>query len=681
MIDHYGKIEAACGLANTWPTNLFRSKTFRRELNSYRDQIHQEHKCLFDSNPRSTLVEFLEAVNGQDGYVSKECDSLSTLKDHFQVNRKDPKCRHVFFEADHSRAPLYCSKEMFLFTMSFLQVMAPFVDLLLGFGKSRSRKEFHYTSFRHENYLAASQAQSFASPRLGRSGQEVRHCYNLWGVEKTVIDDSPGWSIRQTAIFHSFDIVSGQALWVNISANDEIKSRITDAVASCEELQAESLMDLEGSFLATLKTHLVAFEWCLENWRQYITYLEKMLRNIIDEVEQAPVEEVERSLALDTKGLLRSLTAPAENFSQLSSPTIPTSPILSRHNTMNSASISRLKERTFTNLTGATIQSTSRAPPRATVPTSPIIGHTQSPPSAKQGKHRADQNRDPFDLLKSFSLDKLQELNGIGADLHTASLVMKLDSEVLINVLEYYEGLFAADEFPERIKLRRQGLVEFTQRTNSIVRCFEMERARIATLMLLLHDGKGLFEHILQFRNLEQGKLFNANAHLNQQRMEKFTADMHSSTLTMEKVTVSMHTIAEKTEKETASMHIITLVTLVFLPGTFVAVRLGLPTMLAWISTTILTFNQTFFGSGLFQWDDQNPLTSTPIWKGDFFLLFAKICFPLMAATILIWLLAYYWPHWRAYRRRQRSADEEQGGKDPEELGLMDDGDRQAKLK
>ncbi|KAK0673582.1 hypothetical protein QBC41DRAFT_311100 [Cercophora samala] len=671
-IDHYGKVEAACGLAITWPTNLSRSKTFRRGLDLYRLQLQQEHKRLFKPDPRSTIVEFLEAFNGQEGYAVKECEDFSTLKDHFQINRKDPKCRHVFFEADHSRAPLDCSKEMFLFTMSFLQVMAPFTELLLGFGKSRARKEFHYTSFRHENYLSVSQAANFASARLGRSGLEIRHCYNLWGVEMSDAGDSPEWSIRQTAIFHAFDIVSGQALWVNISANDEMKSRIRDAVVSCEELGAESLKSLRGSFLATLTTHLVAFEWCLENWRHYITHLEKMLRKITDEVNQAPVEEVERSLALDTKGLMEPLKVAAEGSSQLPSPTSPTSPIspFSRRSTIRS--ISLLKDRTSTGMTAAS----TRTP---ATPISPVMGYTRSPPRVKQGKFRANHNQDPFDALKSISLDKLQDLNGVGADLHTASLVMKLDSEVLVDVLKHYEALFASDEFPGEIKMCRQGFAEFTQRTNSIIRCFGMERARIETLMLLLQDGRGLFEHILQFRNLEQGKLFNANAHLSQQRMERLTVDMHVSAQRMEELTVSMHTIAEKTEKETASMHIITLVTLVFLPGTFVAVRIGLPALLAWISATILTFNQTFFGSGLFQWDQENPLTSTPIWKGDFFVLFAKICSPLMVATILFWLLAYCcWPRWRAYRRRQRAADEERGERGIEGLGLASDGKGQA---
>jgi hypothetical protein len=42
----------------------------------------------------------------------------------------------------------------------------------------------------------------------------------------------------------------------------------------------------------------------------------------------------------------------------------------------------------------------------------------------------------------------------------------------------------------------------------------------------------------------------------------------------MESMTKQMHKIAVKTEKETVSMRIITLVTLFFLPGTFISVSL-----------------------------------------------------------------------------------------------------------
>lgn len=52
----------------------------------------------------------------------------------------------------------------------------------------------------------------------------------------------------------------------------------------------------------------------------------------------------------------------------------------------------------------------------------------------------------------------------------------------------------------------------------------------------------------------------------------------------MEKMTQEMHEIAKKTERETVSMKIITLVTLFFLPGTFISVS-----FLAKKSSTSLT--------------------------------------------------------------------------------------------
>lgn len=63
-------------------------------------------------------------------------------------------------------------------------------------------------------------------------------------------------------------------------------------------------------------------------------------------------------------------------------------------------------------------------------------------------------------------------------------------------------------------------------------------------------------ESIIQFRNMGISQLFLIAAH-------QTAADMRK--------------IADKTERETASMHIITLVTLIFLPGTFVAVSSSWP--------------------------------------------------------------------------------------------------------
>ncbi|KAK3324566.1 hypothetical protein B0T19DRAFT_428858 [Cercophora scortea] len=699
MVDRYDKLEADCRNCNSYPTNLTRSRLFRQTLKSYQQRLSEEQGRLFDPNPEYALVELLEVSDGQKDFVPTRCKSLDSLQKHFQVNRKDPRCRHVFFESDHSRAPLDCPKEMFVYVMSFLQVMAPFMDLLFGFGRPPAgggSKEFHYTSFRHENFLGAAQAAQYAIQRLGRSGREIKQCYNLWSAEKADANDggSP-WRIRQTAIFHCFDVEGGgRSVWVNISANDEMRDRVMDATKTCEDLRPASLNDLCGSFAATLTTHLIAFEWCGENWRRYIGSLESNLRSVLDKVNNVPVEDVERMLAVDSGALLKPLlpvpsgnawqpTGPRRTLTLQSSvaPVNPTNRVRTGFSTV-SAPVKRAP--TGLSTVSSPIRGTrpaslmaARQPlsPPMSPPMSPLMAPAVSPlvtgnvqqlqpqaaPSPAVGQNTAVEDSDPFEPLRGFSLEELQRLNGIGADLHTASLVMKLDAEVLGEQLENYQSLWTDDEFPATIKSGcTPHLSEFSQRVKTIIRSLEMEQARIATLMLLLNDGRELFDKLLQFRNIEQSKLFTANAHQSAQRMEDVTMDMHRSTLNMEAATESMHKIAKKTERETASMHIITLVTLVFLPGTFVAVRLlGLPTMMRTRSfDALLTRSQTFFSSGMFQWDQNNPATSSPIWKPELFVRFAAICFPLMGLTILIWVfLAYLLPYWRA--PKPKKADEE----------------------
>lgn len=394
---------------------------------------------------------------------------------------------------------------MFTYVMSFLQVMAPYLDLLFGLGKQHDRKDFHYTAFRRETYLSSSVAERFAIPRLGRSGREFRQCYNLWSVERSDAGGSP-WSIRQTAMYHSFDVETGRALWINISANEKMRNRISQATSTCPQLQAESLKDISGSFAATLTTHLIAFEWSLEGWRQYISSLEAHLRKILDKVNNVPVEDVEQILAVDSKALLRSLLTtdePLPTRSEARTNSIPRESGISRRSTDATGAGSmagriRPVGRVLTALTTSTARSDPRTPVRpATEATSqPPLPQTssQSPPADQLSHSRGEESaQDPFETLNDFSLDSLQHLNGIGSNLHTASLVTKLNSDILIEQMEFYKSLDDDVEFPGEI---RDGCgadtAEFCQRVNGMVRSFKMEQARIETLMLLLKDGRDL---------------------------------------------------------------------------------------------------------------------------------------------------------------------------------------------
>lgn len=65
---------------------------------------------------------------------------------------------------------------------------------------------------------------------------------------------------------------------------------------------------------------------------------------------------------------------------------------------------------------------------------------------------------------------------------------------------------------------------------------------------------------ILQHRNMEANNRLAQEAKVSAKKMEEMTEDMHD--------------IARKTKVETVSMRIITLVTLFFLPGTFISVTI-----------------------------------------------------------------------------------------------------------
>jgi hypothetical protein len=120
-----------------------------------------------------------------------------------------------------------------------------------------------------------------------------------------------------------------------------------------------------------------------------------------------------------------------------------------------------------------------------------------------------------------------------------------------------------------------------------------------------------------------------------------FAQQAQISTVAMEKLTVEMAEIALKTRQETNSMHIITIFTLIFLPGTFVAVRYGAP----YIRKTFvwaLTAYQTFFSSGVLDFDGYDgdlPMVESIGYstKWAALKLFAVICLPLMGATLSVW--------------------------------------------
>lgn len=513
---------------------------------------------------------------------------------------------------------------MLLLLLSFHHVMPRFLDMVFSFGKQPvQRQKFHYTAFHREDFLDSEVAKEFEIPRLGRSGRQIRHCYNLWSAERS--STGAKWSFRETAVYHSFDVDSGRAFWINIKANDLMLSRVRELEETTEAQKTGTAPDPHSVFASTLTTHLVLLEWCSETWQAFVSELGAEMGKLLDASKNAPLVEIEKILAVDPIALLSP---------QSSRGTWPQNGTVPRQST--GVQVISKPSRLMSGLSNASELVT----PGAT------------------GQQRQDAivqllTPSQVSMFNEFSVDKMQRLTAIGSQLREAASIMKMNAEILEAVTDYYAKLMENGEFPLALsKPCRRALADFKAQAQCHLRTLVSEQAHITTLLGILDDGKVLFETMLQFRKVELGKLFAVNAHESAARVEGMTAEMHASTQRMEKLTSDMGRIARKTERETASMPIITLVTLVFLPGTFVAV--GWPSGRALLLTPILTAMQTLFGSGLYQWDDDHPEMAFPMWKQEYFNLFAKICFPMMFGVILIWFLCY-----ALARRKGKTRDEE----------------------
>jgi hypothetical protein len=104
-------------------------------------------------------------------------------------------------------------------------------------------------------------------------------------VERSQGDPELPWSIRQSAMYHSFDLESGQSFWVNVKGNKLIENRITEAIeGTVQHTRSEA-------FSASLTTHQLFCDWSAENWRWYINDLENQLQELAGNALAVPIDK------------------------------------------------------------------------------------------------------------------------------------------------------------------------------------------------------------------------------------------------------------------------------------------------------------------------------------------------------------------------------------------------------
>jgi hypothetical protein len=150
--------------------------------------------------------------------------------------------------------------------------MPSFLDLAFLFKKRDGLPP--QTTFKEENRLEHGNLNGQHTIRAFPG--QVQHAFNLYSAKTSQISqENPQWRLTQTALYHSFNLRDGQALWFILEDDPSIHYRLGEASGRYPSLQPSKINSPECSLIATFYVHLVAIESCTDDWTMYINDLEE----------------------------------------------------------------------------------------------------------------------------------------------------------------------------------------------------------------------------------------------------------------------------------------------------------------------------------------------------------------------------------------------------------------------
>ena len=152
--------------------------------------------------------------------------------------------------------------------------MPAYFDFVSVFGFEERPQDLRFGGFREQTRLDCP-AKSSVMTDLDRSGKIYQLCFNLKAPEKVDGPQLENWSIRQLAVYHQFDIVTGASLWILTKGDfDPIKKRIEDMTGKKGRLEDRAMASVGDCFMSSISVHLLLCHWSTENWRWFMGSLE-----------------------------------------------------------------------------------------------------------------------------------------------------------------------------------------------------------------------------------------------------------------------------------------------------------------------------------------------------------------------------------------------------------------------
>ncbi|RSL49750.1 hypothetical protein CEP54_012280 [Fusarium duplospermum] len=555
--NHVAEFNQSLSKFDDYPLNLTRTADFKYTLAAYNSKLVEDDELYFDDI--ESCIRIWDLVKPQDGkHVSRSAADLVQLQNALSETPIDPHRRFIFMKSGSSRSPLDCTREMMAYLFTHHQIMARFLDFTCTF---RLRETPHsFTHFRNEDYLGKQHYQPGLSG-MGRSGIRIQHCFNVLGIERS--RDKKQWLLRQTAAYHSYDLVEGRALWVVLKGDNTMRDRLESATAGSAKKGDSSSHSADDSFTQTLTDHLLIAQWCGENWESYAESLEEEYRSISGVADHAPVDEMAKDIpTIKQQERINSLPNAPRRQQTGGTEKSPQSPSFVR----------RISMKVTTGFSAVT---------------------QEEPPSRRVQHHKLE------DLVQ---FGKLQSLSCFGKSLGEAISAIAQNRRVLAQIKVYYRELVTSEGFKRHmskstLKLCRQAVSEFVMKVGRLEDDLANYEGNLKTILHGVERTEAMYNGILQYQSMCTAKYFAESSEKSTEIMKGWTQQMHEKTM---------------------SMHVITVFTLIFLPGTFVATI---------FSSGIITFGEDGsggFGSAMGSWKVRLAGLK----------LFAAVCFPLLRGAV-----------------------------------------------
>ena len=181
----------------------------------------------------------------------------------------------------NSRERLNITRQCMTRLLAYHQVPASFLEFIFSFARSEKAQAFLFGAFRHEIRLCGDN-QGLKIPQLNRSGNTIQICFNIRAPAITGQNLAWRWSVQQTAIYHSFDIGSGQSIWILLKGDERLADQTIDPLQSDRFPELRRFKSPDECFATALKTLGMFGQWANENWQEFVHDLEVVVRELTD---------------------------------------------------------------------------------------------------------------------------------------------------------------------------------------------------------------------------------------------------------------------------------------------------------------------------------------------------------------------------------------------------------------